>query len=75
MFITNDNLKLYTSDTKNEEATYFALCILMPKNIFIKKFNNLEGKTDYKIQRLAYYFGVSKLAVYIRANTLGLINI
>lgn len=75
MFITNDSLKLYTSNIKDEEANYFALCILMPKNIFIKKFNDLEGKIDYKIQKLAYYFGVSKLAVYIRANMLGLIKI
>ena len=75
MFITNDNLKLYANNIKDEEATYFALCILMPKNIFIKKFNNIEGEIDYKIQKLAYYFGVSKFAVNIRANMLGVIKI
>ena len=47
----------------------------MPRNVFIREFNSIKGDIDYKIQKLAYYFGVSKLAVNVRANVLNLIGI
>ena len=73
--ITNNQLDIYASEPNEVEANYFAGCILMPKNVFIREFNSIKGDIDYKIQKLAYYFGVSKLAVNVRANVLNLIGI
>ena len=73
--ILNNQLDIYANDDKEVEANYFAGCILMPKNVFIREFNNIKGNIDYKIQKLASYFGVSKLAVSVRANVLNLIGI
>ena len=73
--ILNNQLDIYSNDDKEVEANYFAGCILMPKNVFIREFNNIKGNIDYKIQKLASYFGVSKLAVSVRANVLNLIGI
>ena len=73
--ILNNQLDIYANDDKEVEANYFAGCILMPRNVFIREFNSIKGDIDYKIQKLAYYFGVSKLAVNVRANVLNLIGI
>ena len=73
--ITNNQLDIYASEPNEVEANYFAGCILMPKNVFIREFNSIKGDIDYKIQKLAYYFGVSKLAVNVRANVLNLLDI
>lgn len=71
--ITNDNLKIFADNQQDIEANYFALCVLMPRNVFIREFNGIKGDIDYKIQKLAYYFGVSKLAVQVRMNDLNLV--
>ena len=73
--ILNNQLDIYANDDKEVEANYFAGCILMPRDVFIREFNSIKGDIDYKIQKLAYYFGVSKLAVNVRANVLNLIGI
>ena len=73
--ITNNQLDIYASEPNEVEANYFAGCILMPRDIFIEKFESINGDIDYKIQKLAYYFGVSKLAVNVRANVLNLLGI
>ena len=73
--IMNSQLDIYANDNNEVEANYFAGCILMPRNVFIREFNSIKGDIDYKIQKLAYYFGVSKLAVNVRANVLNLIGI
>ena len=73
--ILNNQLDIYANDDKEVEANYFAGCILMPKNVFIREFNKIKQDISVKTQLLAYYFGVSQLAVYVRANVLNLINI
>ena len=73
--IMNSQLDIYANDNNEVEANYFAGCILMPRNVFIREFNNIKGNIDYKIQQLASYFGVSKLAINVRANVLNLIGI
>ena len=73
--ILNNKLDIYANEDKKMEDNYIEGCILMPRNVFIREFNSIKGDIDYKIQKLAYYFGVSKLAVNVRANVLNLIGI
>ena len=73
--IMNSQLDIYANDNNEVEANYFAGCILMPRNVFIREFNKIKQDISVKTQLLAYYFGVSQLAVYVRANVLNLINI
>ena len=73
--ITNSQLDIYASEPNEVEANYFAGCILMPRNVFIREFNKIKQDISVKTQLLAYYFGVSQLAVYVRANILNLIGI
>ncbi len=66
-----DDREKYTPEERQREieANNFAARLLMPKEEFIKKYN--EYKDDYPV---AYYFDVSRIAVNIRAINLGLIN-
>ena len=73
--ITSNQLNIYANEQNDVEANYFAECILMPRNIFVREFNSIKEDIDFKVQKLAYYFGVSKLAVYVRTNMLNLVDI
>jgi Zn-dependent peptidase ImmA (M78 family) len=58
----------YGSDRKEWEANRFAAAFLMPKNEFIKKFDEYGGS----VPLLSGYFGVSSPAVKVRIECLGL---
>lgn len=57
---------LYT--TQDKEADYFARCLLMPKDMFVKKFEKHRQsypKQDL-INKLANYFQVESMHVIMR---------
>lgn len=56
-------------DLKEEEADYFAGCLLMPRSLIIKAFYFL----DKSIDQMAEYFNVSQSAMNVRVRVLGLI--
>lgn len=60
---------------EEEEANYFALCLLMPKEVFIKAYNMLKwdlSDNNNNVSVLAKAFGVSESAVVSRISSLKL---
>ncbi|MEN9782270.1 MAG: hypothetical protein RL208_420 [Pseudomonadota bacterium] len=67
-----DDVKTYSSEELKEEkeANEFAANLLMPS----EKFINIYQKYDQNIDKIASFFGVSKVACQYRAINLGLID-
>ena len=65
-----DQLKIYSNDIEEVEANQFAGMLLMPAPIFKKQWHE-----DRCIEKIAWYFNVSKLAASVRANALGLMDL
>ena len=65
----NDNYK-----TEEEEANFFARCLLMPKDIFIKiaRENYNEKDKTYDGNKIAEYFNLSLVQIEKRGFELGL---
>jgi len=60
---------------QEKEASYFALCLLMPRDLFLNEWNkiNIDLADDQPLKRLADKFGVSMTAIMVRASMLKLI--
>jgi predicted transcriptional regulator len=67
--IDHRHVNLYASDSEAEHAAdYFAACLLMPKRLVLKAWN--QG--DRRLSTLAALFGVSRSAMAVRLEHLGL---
>lgn len=70
-FSTHD---VYTATGEERFCERFAAAFLMPKELFIRKWNSLNNDDLLKKARVAKYFRVSVDAVYYRAKELHLIQ-
>ncbi|TGN17344.1 ImmA/IrrE family metallo-endopeptidase [Leptospira idonii] len=59
---------------QESEANEFAACLLMPKNLFIKKCYELEQNGKVDVSKLSEYFSVSADAAEMRGKWLGLFS-
>ncbi len=64
-YIDNPN---FNNTSKGEEAELFAMALLMPEEIFLKKWH--QTNKDYK--KLALFFGVDEIVIKKRAMNIGL---
>lgn len=64
------------TNTKEAQANYFALCLLMPKKEFITQMYNAFNKENYtyNMQLVADYFNVSLELAITRAKDLRMIK-
>lgn len=72
---TMDDKKMRALDA---EANYFAMCLLMPRELLIEHFqelcpDGLDFENDERLARLAKRFGVSEQLLLRRLHQLGLI--
>ena len=64
------------TNTKEAQANYFALCLLMPKQEFRNQMYKAFNKEDYtyNMQLIADYFNVPLEAAIVRARDLRIIK-
>lgn len=64
------------TNTKEAQANYFALCLLMPKQEFKNQMYKAFNKEDYtyNMQLIADYFNVPLEAAIVRARDLRIIK-
>ena len=64
------------TNSKEAQANYFALCLLMPKQEFKNQMYKAFNKEDYtyNMQLVADYFNVSLKAAIVRARDLRIIK-
>lgn len=62
---------------KEQEANYFALALLMPREILIREIKSakLDLTNDVALKELAKKFGVSQTALMVRMSHLNLFNL
>ncbi|NTV41181.1 MAG: ImmA/IrrE family metallo-endopeptidase [Candidatus Moranbacteria bacterium] len=65
--------EIYSKKGEERFCDHFAAAFLMPKDIFIQKWNSCSETLDFKKVRMTSIFKVSGLAIYYRAKELGLI--
>lgn len=64
---------LESEDEEERYCNHFAAAFLMPREIFIRKWNEINDDIDFKKFRMVSLFQVSGESVYYRAKELGLI--
>lgn len=63
---------IYDKDEQERFCNRFSAAFLMPKELFIEKWNELNDDITFKKLRMVSFFKVSGEAVYFRAKELGL---
>jgi Zn-dependent peptidase ImmA (M78 family) len=60
---------------EDQEATYFAMCLLMPRHWVVMKAQEIDITTEIGVSTMARLFGVSDQWMLIRLQQLQLIEI
>ena len=62
-----------TKEEMDHEANYFAMCLLLPKDLVLKEVKQLDLCDDDGLKRISRKFGVSLTLMVLRLRDLGVI--